>query len=399
MTPGMTADSIVNLCGAIGLGVAMMTLSRRDPRSPLTFRLLVALGVIASLFLVRGAAWWTGSAGLDRLSVIPAALIPLGALIVTEGMLRRQAPRVIKLIVLVGGVLLALAGLSGLPQFDTAYAIALSVFQLAGIALCAGLLATRDRAALMASENRSVARLAVGALLVMPFILTDFRTLFPHIPVRLGALGALLTVTVMLIAGGGAETRRHGLVLMALRLISSALLGLAAAFMAPDVDAAQLVRFCAVAVAGVLTIALMTDTLRALFESQEPGVLNSVAASPARTREELIGELARHPIFESARRYHEADLAAYDPPLLRDFLSARRVLRRPDAPWGLSGTDPAVERMVSLMTANSATHAIVLSHDPVDLIVLAVPVTSADPATETALALVRRLLASAPEAA
>jgi len=49
------------------------------------------------------------------------------------------------------------------------------------------------------------------------------------------------------------------------------------------------------------------------------------------------------------------------------------------------------------MTANSATHVIVLSHDPVDLITLAVPVTSADPATETALALVRRLLALTPE--
>jgi hypothetical protein len=399
MTPGMTADSIVNLCGAIGLCVAMMTLSRRDPRSPLTFRLLVALGVIASLFLVRGAAWWTGSARLDRFSVVPAALIPLGAVIVTEGMLRRHAPRAIKLTALAGGILLALAGLAGLSQFDTAYAIALSLFQLAGIAVCAGLLATRDRTALMASENRSVARLAVGALLVLPFILTDFRTLFPDIPVRLGALGALLTVTVMLIAGGGAETRRHGLILMALRLISSALLGLAAAFMAPDVDAAQLIRFCAVAVAGVLTIALMTDSLRGLFESQEPGVLNSVAASPARTRDELIGELARHPIFESARRYREVELAAYDPPLLREFLSTRRVLRRPDAPWGLSATDPAVERMVSLIAANHATHIIVLSHDQVDLIVLAVPVTAADPATETALALVRRLLASTPEVA
>jgi len=398
MSPGMIADSIVNLCGAIGLCVAMMTFYRRDPRSPLTFRLLLALGVIAALFLVRGAAWWTGSAWLDRLSVIPAALIPLGALIVTEGMLRRHAPRAIKLVVLTGGVLLAFAGLLNLTQFDTAYAIALLLFQLAGIALCAGLLATRDRAALMASENRSVARLAVGALLVLPFILTDFRTLFPDIPVRLGALGALLTVTVMLIAGGGAETRRHGLVLMALRLLSSALLGLAAAFMTPDVDAAQLVRFCAVAVAGVLTIALMTDALRALFESQEPGVLNSLAASPARTRDELIGELACHPIFESARRYREGELALYDPPLLRGFLSTRRVLRRPDAPWGLSANDPAVERMVSLMTANSATHVVVLSYDPVDLIVLAVPVTSADPATETALALVRRLLASSPEA-
>ena len=113
----------------------------------------------------------------------------------------------------------------------------------------------------------------------------------------------------------------------------------------------------------------------------------------------MISELARHPVFESARRFREADLAAYDPPLLRDFLRLQRVLRRPEAPWGLTPTDPAVERMVSLMAATSATHVMILSHDPVDLIVLAVPVISADPATETALAMLRRLLALTPEAA
>ena len=398
MTAGMTADSIVNLCGAIGLGVAMMTFYRRDPRSPLTRRLLIALGVIALLFLVRGVAWWSGSVVLDRLSVIPAALIPLGALIVTEGILRRHAPRSVKMVAVFGGIVLGLGGTFGLERFATPYAVALSLFQLLSFAACAWLLATRDRATLMASENRGIGRLAVGVLVVIPFILTDFRTLFPHIPVRLGALGALLTVTVMLIAGGGAETRRHGLVLMALRLLSSALLGVAAAFMAPDVDPAQVIRFCAVAVAGVLTIGLMTDALRALFESQEPGVLNSIAASAATTRDSLMAELAHHPIFESARRYRETELSAYDPPLLREFLSTRRVLRRSEAPWGMAPSDPAAERAVSLMTANSATHVIVLSQDPVDLIVLAVPVTSADPATETALALVRRLLALTPEA-
>ena len=31
MTPGVTADSIVNLCGAIGVSVAMVALHRRDP--------------------------------------------------------------------------------------------------------------------------------------------------------------------------------------------------------------------------------------------------------------------------------------------------------------------------------------------------------------------------------
>jgi hypothetical protein len=399
MTSGLIADSIVNLCGAIGLSVAMLTLYRRDPRSPLTRRLVLALGVIALLFLVRGVAWWTGSVVLDRLSLIPAALVPLGALIVTEGILRRHAPRAVKLAVVVGGIALGLGGALGLERFATPYAMSLSLFQLAVFAACGWLLATRDRATLMASENRSIGRLAVGLVAVIPFILTDFQVLAPDIPVRLGALGALLLITAVLIAGGGAETRRQALLMTALRLGSSALLGAAAACVSPDVDAAQITRFCAIAISGVLTIGLMVDALRAHFEAQVPGVLSSVAASPARTRDQLMAELARHPIFESARRYRESDLAAYDPPLLREFLSTRRVLRHPEAPWGLTSSDPAVERVASLMAANSATHLIILSHDPVDVIVLAVPVISADPATETALALVRRLLALTPEAA
>jgi hypothetical protein len=398
MTPTVIADSIVNLCGAIGLSVAMVALYRRDPRSPLTQRLLLMLGVVAVLFFTRGIAWWTGSVWLDRLSLIPASLVPLSALIVTEGILRRHAPRAAKIAAVTGAVLLGLGGTFGLESFETPYSIVLSLFQLAGFATCVWLLATRDRATLLASENRSIGRLAFGALLVIPFAVTDFQTLAPDMPVRLGALGALLVVTAVLIAGGGTETRRQGILMTALRLSSAALLGAAAACVSPDVDAAQIMRFSAIAISGVLTIGLMTDTLRAVFESQVPGVLNSVAASSARTREDLIAELARHPMFESARRYREDELSGYDPPLLRDFLITRRVLRRPEAPWGLAASDPAVERVMSLMKANNATHVIILSHEPVDMLVLAVPVISADPATETALALVRRLLALTPEA-
>ena len=399
MTPGVTADSIVNLCGAIGVGVAMVALHRRDPGGPLTRRLLFLLGVVAVLFFMRGVAWSTESEWLDWLSLIPAALVPLGALIVTEGILRRHAPRPVKIVAVLGAILLGLGAVLRPEQFGTAYSIALSLFQFAGFLVCAWLLAMRDRATLLASENRSIGRLAIGALIVIPFVATDFQALAPDIPVRLGALGALLVVTAVLIAGGGAETRRQGILLTALRLASAALLGAAASCLAPDVDAAQVMRFAAVAIAGVLTIGLMTDTLRAVFESQAPGVLNSVAASAARTRDQLISELARQPMFESARRYREAELADYDPHLLRGFLSTRRVLRRPEAPWGLEATDPAVERLLSLMKANNATHVIVVSHDPIDVIALAVPVISADPAAETALALVRRLLALMPEKA
>ena len=100
-----------------------------------------------------------------------------------------------------------------------------------------------------------------------------------------------------------------------------------------------------------------------------------------------------------ARRFRAHDLAACDPERRSDFLSTRPAPRRAEVPWGGAASDPAVERPFSLMAANSATHAIVRSHDPVDRILLAVPVISADPATETALALLRRLLALTPEAA
>jgi len=399
MTPNVIADSIVNLCGAIGLSVAMIALHRRDPGGPLTRRLLFLLGIVAVLFFVRGIAWWSGSQWLDRLSVIPAASVPLGALVVTEGILRRHAPRAVKRVAVWGAVLLGFGGLLGLEAWATPYAIALSLFQLAGLATCALLLALRDRSQLLASENRSIARLAVGALLLIPFIVTDFQALAPDMPVRLGAVGALLVVTAVLIAGSSGETQRQGIALAALRVCSAALLGVAAAFLAPDADGAQIARFCAVAIAGVLTIGLMTDTLRAYFEAQAPGMLNSVATSTAVSKEQLISELLRHPLFESAGRFREGELAAYDPPLLRDLLSSRPVLRRADAPWGFAPTDPAVERLASLLAANNATHIVVLSHDPADLFVLAVPVMLADPASETALALVRRLLALTPESA
>ncbi|MGY8668131.1 hypothetical protein Q3C01_38000 [Bradyrhizobium sp. UFLA05-109] len=392
MTSTVIANAIVNLCGAIGLFVAVLALHRRDARSPLTRRLVIALGIVALLFLVRSTAWLTGSTLLDDLSVIPAALIPFGALIVTEGMLRRHAPRAIKLAVIVIAVVLGLGGALGLGHFDRAYAVALALFQLGGFAACAYLLANRDRHSLLASENRSIDRMTVGAVIVLPFIVTDFRALMPDMPVKLGALGALLVVTAVLIAGSSGEARWHGVLLTMLRLVTSALLGLAAAFVAPDVDAAQLARFCAIAVSGVLTIGLMTDTLRAYLESRAPGVLSSVAISPATTRGQLIAELLRHPLFESARRYREEDLAAYDPLLLRNRLATHRVLRRSDAPWGHPPIDPAVERLVSLMAAGSATHLVVLSSDPVDILVLAVPVISDDPATETAIALVQRIL-------
>ena len=78
---------------------------------------------------------------LDNLSMIPAALIPLGALIVTEGILRRHAPRPAKIAILTGGIALGLAGAFGLERFATPFAILLSLvpaWRLCDLRLAAG---------------------------------------------------------------------------------------------------------------------------------------------------------------------------------------------------------------------------------------------------------------------
>ena len=231
--------------------------------------------------------------------MIPAAMIR-SARSSSPKALRRHAPRVVKAVAVWGAILLGLAGVFGPERLATFYSIALSLFQLAGFATCAYLLASRDRSTLLASENRSIGRLAVGALLVIPFVITDFQVLAPDMPVRLGALGALLVVTAVMIAGGSTETRRQGILMTTLRLSSSALLGAAAACVSPDVDAAQIMRFVAIAISGVLTIGLMTD--RCAPSGAGAGVLNSVGSGVG--RDQLIWSW-RATRSSSARRFRE----------------------------------------------------------------------------------------------
>lgn len=394
--PALVADSIVDICGALGLAVAMLTLRRRDPRGALTTRFLVAMGLVAALFLLRGLSWLSGSVLLERLALACAALFPLGALIVTEGMLRRHAPRAGKIAVLAGSGLLVLGSLVGLADHHWAYDLALAGFQFLTVAFCGVLLFRRDPASLTEAENTSVWRLGLCAFLILPFALSDFRGLMPDMPVRLGGVGALLLVSIVLVTGGAAPTRRQGFYLLGVRVAAALLLGAAAAHVTPGADLAHGVRLCAVTLAGVLAIALAVDALSSLFDATAPGVLGSLAHSRAETREALIALLAGHPLFSHARRLGEAELRDYDPAILKPSLREIGVLHASGRSWPWPPTDPVAERLAALMAAHSASHLLVLGEEPLDLLLLTVPVVSDDPATETALALVRRLLASAP---
>jgi hypothetical protein len=396
MTSVLVADSIVSICGALGLFVAIATVRQRDPTGPLTQRITFALGLVAVLFLIRGASWWANSDGLERLTLCLASILPLAALVLTEGVLRRHAPKAMKAAVAAVAILLAIAALFDVHRLLPATGWLLASFQLTTFAACAAMIFLRERDSLAAVENFGVVRLAVGGLIVVPFLLSDYRELFPFVPVKLGALGSLLVVTTMLFEGEGEEARRRSFLLLAVRIFGGLALGSATAFIESDVSSADVFRFAAIAVSGVLAISLVVDLTRSTLISLAPGLLASIAVSSALARGALLEQLSKHPLFATAQRLRTPALVDYDPPILSPALAGRSVLRRADYPWELSATSPAAERLFALMATYSASHLVVMENEPLDLLLLSVPVVSADPATETALLLVRRILAASP---
>jgi hypothetical protein len=396
MNPVLVADSVVDLCGALGLCVAMLSVRRRDPRGPMTQRFLWAFGLVASVFLLRSLGWWLGSVMLGRLAMACAAAIPLGVLAVTEGALRRHAPRSVKLAVLIGSALMIVASLLGLADVTPIYNVALAGLQLATFAVCGVLLHWRDRSSLTSAEDAGVSQLGLCAFLMLPFLLTDFRELLPAMPIRLGGLGALVLISLVLVQSGTAPSRRQGFTMLGLRILSALLLSAAAALVA-DSGWAESIRLGAIILAGFLATGLVVDALGGSFEAGVPSVLASIAQSRARGREALIADLAANPLFENAQRLQEPALTAFDPDILRPALQDVAVLRVSQQPWGALPTAPATERLAALMATHSASHLLVISDQPLDLLLMTIPVVSADPATETALILVRRMLATAPE--
>jgi hypothetical protein len=397
MTPVLVADSIVNIAGALGVGISIATFHARDPDGAVTRLLNASLSVLFGLLLLRGLHWWTGLGMFENLALACAALVPLAALLATEATLRRHAPRRAKLVVLLASAVLAAAALTGWHGSTRWFDMALAMAQLGGLAIATWLLFRRDRASLTDAENVTVQRLLLAMGLCAPLILTDFRVLFPGLPVRLGALGVLIAVSLMVVAASTSSSRRQLLILMAWRIGAAALLGCAAVHFLPDPGPADYARFAAVAVSGVLAIGLMTDALRGVFETKAPGILAAISTGTGETRAALLAELHRHPVFSNAKRLGATELAAFDPLILAPALAGRGVIRISDWPWAMAVHDPAAERLLSLLRSHGATHLITLATTPLDVVVVQVPMPASDAATETALALVRRLLAASPE--
>jgi hypothetical protein len=382
--PKLIADVLVNLFGALGTLVVAYNLRRSDPHGPVTGRAVYALVLIATLFLTRCLAWSTGSGFLIGIVDVLSAATPLAGLLVAEGLLRRHAPRRLKLAILCGAVVVVvLAIVPGVPAFIGSVVELLVVA--GGFGAVGVFLWTRDRASLSAGENDAVRRVVIAMVLLVPLIATDFRSLWPDVPLRFGAVGAL--VVLFFAFGPGRSTSRERILSLLIFLAIAGVFAYGYLSTGQGDDAGRAIRALAVGLCGLIFAALFSEVLGARSERRKP----TDPLLAAYTREQFAGALQQHKLIGNAQIMGEDELAPLRHPGFESLIAERSILKRSDAPWGRTTRDEGVERAMSLFMTHDATHVMRLSQRPLRLAIFALPQISSDVRAESEIAAAQRI--------
>lgn len=374
MDVGLVADILVNVFGAAGAFVLAGEARRIEPRGSLTRRIDWALRFVALLFLVRAIAWASGDGFALGLADVIAAVTPLVSLVVAEGMLRRHAPRGLKLAIAAGPLVVLLVKLLPFVPLRAENAVLIGIV-VGGFAAVAHLLWRRDAASLTKAENASVNRVLVSLVVLAPLILTDFRAVVPEVPVRLGALGALLLLYLAFSPGNLKATLQSQLGTLAIfALVAGALAFGYVLAEGAAATAASAFRAGAVALSGLLFAAIVAEARGARSAPFAAGKDLARASTPA----EFETALRADPLLSEARVLSGTELAEVRDAAFVSLMTERPTLHKPDAPWGRLASDDGVERALSLMTACDATELCLVTAEPLRLLALSLPAVARD---------------------
>jgi hypothetical protein len=385
LDPTFVADALVNLFGAGGAVIVAHEVRRNDPKGPVSRRIVFALWFVAAFFVMRTWSWFTHGLLAEALADGMASATPLVSLVAAEGLLRRHAPRWLKLGLVAGPVAVFSAKLmSFLPGLVPVVLLLATV--LGGYAAIAALLWRRDIATLTSAENTTIRRLMIALLLLAPLIVTDFRSIWPDIPVRLGALGASMLLYIGLGVGNfNAPLRGRMRNIVMFAVIAAMFAGgyVATGHAVGGIDEAA--RAAAVGIAGLLFAGLFSESQGARLERGRTHMPLADAGSP----EDFLGRLSSHALLPGARLLPPSDLQQVDHPAFRSLLAGQRTLRRAASPWGRPLIDDGVERALSLMAAYDATHLAVITDNPLRILALSLPPMAANARAEAEIDVAR----------
>lgn len=370
-----------------GLFVLQTVLTRRDHDDPINRRFLFGVRVTMVLFAGRALMILTGIEAFRIFTLLGAAIIPLAVLILTEGLLRRHAPPLVKAVIGGGAVVFAVSSLWYSGSIDPARLFALLGFQLLGFVMSGWLIISRDKASLSVTENAMVVRLGLSLILFIPLAAGDFLLLSIGLPIQFSALGVL--ILCWLAIGLGRPHLGHRATLVNLGVMVGAACGVGAMIAA----FAQLGRDgYLLSIAAIMTmlfvVAILNDARALRLEEQSVGLLRQLAMARTDDPMTFLRDLQDHPLVEGAVVVSEESLQGLQDDVLDRIFAAAPVLRRSDPPV----LGPVADDHIAYLFARySATHVMLAVPRPRVLVALAMPSLGASPSAELELQVVQRM--------
>lgn len=375
-------------CAALlGLCVLQRVLVARDAWDPINRRFLFGVRITMVLFAGRVLMIVTGLEAFRILVLFSAAVIPLAVLILTEGLLRRHAPPVIKWVIAGGALVFATLSLWYSDSIDPLRLFAQLGFQILGFVLAGWLVISRDRASLSAGENAMVVRLGLSLILFIPLAAGDFLLLYIDLPIQFSALGVL--ILCWLAIGLGRPHQGHRATLMTLGLMIAAAVGVGgmiAVFTGLGRNEALLT--IAMIMTTLFLVAVLNDARALRQEEQSLGLLRYLATAETEDPMTFLRALQTHPLVEGAVVVSTDSLTGLQPEVLTQIFDAAPVLRRAEPP----ALGPVADDHISyLFERYAATHVMRATEAEGVLVALNMPSLATSPAAELELQVVQRM--------
>lgn len=382
-------QALIDGFAAAGLMAYVLALVLRRTGGPLTPRLVFLFGLTAVFYGLRSLAVRTDLPLFQNATFVVISLAPLAALWLAEGLLRRHAPRPLKLAVLAASI----AAL-GFALFTTTQAPFGSRIGLAGAIILSllavlGLLWSRDRESLSRAENDTVRRLATGLAVVIPLIVTDFSELVPA-PIGFSPVAALV-IALLAMTNGESDARgvriEAGLVLVAALALTCGLIERLGVQPLED-----RVRLFALVAAAMITMTLAVRIRPFHARSGQNGLRRRLADADPTAPDALLAGLADDPLLKDLSVLGAPDLGDYDAAALAEALDRKSLWSRSELQAGgpgmvESGRDP----LLDLLSRGDATHVGLLSRSPLQIGLVRVPELLRDTEAELDLALAFRM--------
>ncbi len=385
----MITQLFLSCAALLGLFVLQSVLVRRDPWDPINRRFLFGVRMTMVLFAGRALMILTGIEAFRILVLFAAAVIPLAVLLLTEGLLRRHAPPLVKAVIGVGAVLFAVMSLWYSDSIDPARLYALLAFQLLGFVLSGWLIVARDKAALSAGENAMVVRLGLSLILLIPLAAGDFLLLSIGLPIQFSALGVLILCWLAIGLGRTYLGHRATMVNLAVMVGAAVIVGGMLGFFAQHGRDGFLLTIAAV-MTTVFVVAILTDARALRLEEQSLGLLRQLATTRTDDPMTFLRDLQDHPRVEGAVVVSAESLEGLQDDVLDAIFAAAPVLRRVDPPQ----LGPVADDHIAYLFARySATHILLAVPHPRVLVALSMPSLGASPSAELELQVVQRMAA------